>query len=66
MKKQTYSFLRLSVRPWGLLTVAGVVASLATVIGFIGRFYWFFDLFSHFRIHYLLAEEIIPSGEMSN
>ncbi len=32
-----------------------MVASLATFIGFLGRFYWFFDLFSHFRVQYILG-----------
>jgi len=31
------------------------VASAATALGFLGRFWWFFDLFSHFRVQYLLG-----------
>lgn len=45
-------FLRMRVRPWGLLTAAGVVACCATVAGFLGRFFWAFDLFTHFRVQY--------------
>lgn len=45
----------LSVRPWGLLAAAGYAACAATAIGFLGRFWWFADLFSHFRIQYLGA-----------
>ena len=48
-------FLRLRVSPWGLLATAGVVACVATVFGFLGRFSWFLDLFSHFRVQYLLG-----------
>jgi endonuclease/exonuclease/phosphatase (EEP) superfamily protein YafD len=35
--------------------VAGTVLCSATVLGFCGRFGWFFDLFSHFRVQYFLA-----------
>lgn len=48
-------FFRWSVRPWGLLTAAGNAACAATVLGFLGRFSWAFDLFSHFRVQYLHA-----------
>ena len=33
----------------------GVVASAATMLGSLGRFSWFLDLFSHFRVQYLLG-----------
>lgn len=55
MNDRVSSFLRFSIRPWGFLTAAGVVASVATVLGFFGRFSWFLDLFSHFRVQYLLG-----------
>ncbi len=42
-----------SVRPLGLLAAAGYTACAATALGFLGRFWWFADLFSHFRIQYL-------------
>jgi len=42
-------------RPWGLLTAAGTVASISTVLALLGRFSWFLDLFSHFRVQYLLG-----------
>jgi len=38
-----------------LLTAAGAVACLATLLGFLGRFWWFLDLFSHFRVQYLVG-----------
>lgn len=48
------------VRPMGLVIAAGTVASAATVMGFFGRFSWFLDLFSHFRVQYLLG--LLVSG----
>ncbi|MBN2384576.1 endonuclease/exonuclease/phosphatase family protein [bacterium] len=50
-----HSFLNLQVRLWGLLMSAGVVACIATVFGFLGKYHWFLDLFSHFRVQYLLG-----------
>jgi len=55
MKREPPSFLRLSIHPWGLLTAAGGVACSATLLGFLGRLHWLLDLFSHFRVQYLLA-----------
>jgi hypothetical protein len=34
---------------------AGAVASVATVMGFLGRAAWLLDLFSHFRVQYLIV-----------
>jgi len=48
-------FFGFNVNPWGLLTSAGVIACLATCCGFLGRFHWFLDLFSHFRVQYLIG-----------
>ena len=39
----------------GLVTAAGAVVCTATLCGFAGRFWWFFDLFSHFRLQYFLS-----------
>ena len=39
----------------GLLTIAGVLACLATLTGFAGRFWWGFELATHFRLQYALA-----------
>jgi len=36
-----------------------VVASVATVLGFLGRFSWILDLFSHFRVQYMLGLLVI-------
>lgn len=50
-------FFSFQLRPWawGLLKLSGAVASFATIFGFLGNFSWFFDLFSHFRVQYLLG-----------
>lgn len=48
-------FFRLRVQAWDLVTAGGVVLSVASVFGFLGSYWWFFDLFSHFRVQYLVA-----------
>ncbi|NEO86669.1 MAG: hypothetical protein F6J87_20785 [Spirulina sp. SIO3F2] len=55
MTKKSPSFFSLSVKPWGLFMAGGVLASVGTVFGFLGCFSWFLDLFSHFRVQYLLG-----------
>ncbi|MBA4388554.1 MAG: hypothetical protein C0404_11270 [Verrucomicrobia bacterium] len=52
-------FLRFRVRPWGLLASAGLVASIATLLGFLGRFGWFADLFSNFRVQYFIGLAVV-------
>jgi endonuclease/exonuclease/phosphatase (EEP) superfamily protein YafD len=37
----------------GLFDVTAVGLGLATLFGFLGRTFWFFDLFSHFRVQYM-------------
>ena len=59
MNEKRPSFFRLSLPSWGLLTAAGVVACSATVFGFLGRFSWFLDLFSHFRVQYLVGLSLL-------
>lgn len=39
----------------GLLTAAGVLACIATLAGFLGEFWWGFELASHFRVQYLFV-----------
>lgn len=39
----------------GLLTAAGLLVCLATLISFAGRFWWGFELATHFRVQYTLA-----------
>jgi len=41
------------------LIAGGGVVCLATVFGFLGRFSWILDLFSHFRVQYFLGLIII-------
>ena len=41
-----------------MLTAAGTVACVATLFGFLGRLWWFFDLFSHFRVQYAVGLSI--------
>ena len=52
-------FFRRNITPWGLLTAGGVVACVSTVFGFLGRFSWFLDLFSHFRVQYAIGLSIL-------
>ena len=55
MTQKYPDFLRIRVGFWGLVTVAGVLASLATLFGFLGALWWFLDLFAHFRVQYFLG-----------
>jgi endonuclease/exonuclease/phosphatase (EEP) superfamily protein YafD len=45
-------FFHLKIQPWGLITIAGVLACLCTLTGFIGQVWWIFDMTSHFRVQY--------------
>lgn len=55
MNPKPSSFLSLSIKPWGLLTAGGAVVCASTAFGFLGRFFWFLDLFSHFRVQYAIS-----------
>jgi endonuclease/exonuclease/phosphatase (EEP) superfamily protein YafD len=57
--RQKSEFFKFSIRSWGLITAAGIVASVATILAFLGSFCWFLDLFSHFRVQYFLGLGII-------
>ncbi|OGV69391.1 MAG: hypothetical protein A2283_22295 [Lentisphaerae bacterium RIFOXYA12_FULL_48_11] len=52
-------FFRFKIQFWGLITATGVIAAVASAFGFLGRFNWFLDLFSHFRVQYFLGLTII-------
>ncbi len=39
---------------WLVLNLAAFGVILCTIIGFLGKAWWLFDLFSHFRLQYLL------------
>jgi len=56
------SFFRSALRPSGLLVASGVVAGIATLLGFLGRLHWFLDLFSHFRVQYLLTLIVVAGA----
>ncbi|WP_372807559.1 endonuclease/exonuclease/phosphatase family protein [Pontiella sp.] len=43
--------MKLSLR--GMLDAFGMGLLVATVLGFLGRLFWLFDLFSHFRVQYM-------------
>lgn len=47
-------FLDLRVRPWGLLSSVTVIVCIGTVLGFLGRLFWPFELTAHFRVQYFL------------
>lgn len=55
----TPDFLRLSIRPWGLITAAGAIAATASILGFFGAYNWFLDLCSHFRVQYFLGLSVV-------
>ncbi len=43
---------QMRVRGSGLVEAAGVVLTVATVLGFFGGQWWFFDICAHFRVQY--------------
>jgi hypothetical protein len=51
----TPDFSRLSIRLWGLITAAGAVIGVASILGFFGAYNWLLDLCSHFRVQYFLS-----------
>ena len=50
----------------GSCTSAGAVVCAATMLGFAGRFWWVFDLFSHFRVQYLLSLLLVIAFTLLN
>ena len=49
MKKKKQKSLSLI----GIVDVITIGLAIATLFGFLGRFHWFLDLFSHFRVQYM-------------
>lgn len=43
------------LRLTGLASASGLIVILSSLLGFLGPVWWFFDLFSHFRLQYALA-----------
>lgn len=52
-------FSRIKPLAWGLLTAAGLIFCAFTLIGFAGGLWWVFELFSHFRLQYLISLAIV-------
>jgi len=44
----------LSLQLWRIVTIAGALTCATTLLGFAGQQSWFLDLFSHFRVQYLV------------
>lgn len=53
------SCFRPHIRIWGFITVAGSVAGVLSVLGFLGDFHWAFDLCAHFRVQYFLGLTVV-------
>lgn len=45
----------LKIRFWGLVSAAGFLGCVATVLGFLGQWSWFLELFAHFRVQYFVG-----------
>jgi endonuclease/exonuclease/phosphatase (EEP) superfamily protein YafD len=45
----------LKIRVWGLVSAGGFLGCVATVLGFLGHWSWFFELFAHFRVQYVVG-----------
>lgn len=56
---QMRDFLTKQVKYSGLLSAAGAALSLASILGFAGRYWWVLDLFSHFRVQYFLSISLV-------
>lgn len=48
-------FLHPKVNIWGLVSAAGALGCLVTMTALAGKFWWVFDLTSHFRLQYAAA-----------
>jgi len=42
-----------------IFLVGAIFLVICSVIGFVGREYWLFDLFAHFRVYYLIAALVL-------
>ena len=52
---QVFPIMQQRISRIGLLTATGLLACLATLAGFASRFWWGFELATHFRVQYALA-----------
>ncbi len=48
-------FFGLGIHPWGVITAAGALACLGTMLGFLGTWAWYLEILSHFRLQYCLG-----------
>lgn len=48
-------FFNRLICPWDWAALCGALLSIATILGFLGSFWWFLDLFSHFRVQYFFG-----------
>jgi len=48
-------FFRPRMLPGNLVMACGGILTAATVLGWFGSFWWFLDLFSHFRVQYFVG-----------
>ncbi|MEQ1828860.1 MAG: endonuclease/exonuclease/phosphatase family protein [Pirellula sp.] len=55
MEKTTKPFVSPQIQISGLLNVLGVLGGVVSLLGFLGRFHWALDLFSHFRVQYIVC-----------
>jgi endonuclease/exonuclease/phosphatase (EEP) superfamily protein YafD len=54
MNEKSSAHSNISSSLWRIVTLAGALLCVATLFGFAGRQSWFLDLFSHFRVQYLV------------
>ena len=59
MTQRRDSFLQMRISPWGLLNAAGFLAVLGSLAGFFGRYAWWLDLGSHFRLQYAILFSVL-------
>ena len=58
----TSNFIKKKKMPFGMvLTAAGAMLGILTLTGFLGKFWWVFDLTAHFRVQYFIALGILTS-----
>jgi endonuclease/exonuclease/phosphatase (EEP) superfamily protein YafD len=50
----TFETVYLTVRV--ILLLASTLTGVCTVLGYLGRYWWFFELFSHFQVQYLFIQ----------
>lgn len=59
--KRINAFFGLRLGIWGLLTAAGFLGVIGSLSGFFGRYAWWMDLGSHFRIQYVVLFAVLSA-----